>query len=390
MDFFDITGEHKSKWMQLPRIVVIGHRKIRDVGEVCRGLGLSGSALIVSGPKTSKIAGNAVSDTLRECGIETRIKIIADASMEEVKSTEKLAGEMGANFLLGVGGGKCIDIAKATSFALGMPFISAPTAASHDGITSSRASISGGDCESKIRKLANGTQENGTFPVPRIKDSCAFANGNTTSVEAHVPIAVVADTELISKAPYRLLASGCGDLISNYTAVRDWQLAYRLKNIEYSSYAAALSQMTAQMIIESADTIKEGLEESAWIVAKGLVSSGVAMSIAGSSFPASGSEHKFSHALDKIAPKPALHGEECGVGAIMMMYLHRGDWNLIRDTLKKVGTPVCASEIGIEIEYIIEALVHAHEIYPERYSILGNGITRKAAKNLIKITKIDE
>jgi len=358
MDFFDITGEHKSKWMQLPRIVVIGHRKIRDVGEVCRGLGLSGSALIVSGPKTSKIAGNAVSDTLRECGIETRIKIIADASMEEVKSTEKLAGEMGANFLLGVGGGKCIDIAKATSFALGMPFISAPTAASHDGITSSRASISGG--------------------------------GNTTSVEAHVPIAVVADTELISKAPYRLLASGCGDLISNYTAVRDWQLAYRLKNIEYSSYAAALSQMTAQMIIESADTIKEGLEESAWIVAKGLVSSGVAMSIAGSSFPASGSEHKFSHALDKIAPKPALHGEECGVGAIMMMYLHRGDWNLIRDTLKKVGTPVCASELGIEIEYIIEALVHAHEIYPERYSILGNGITRKAAKNLIKITKIDE
>ena len=364
-----MTGEHKSKWMQLPRIVVIGHRKIRDVGEVCKGLGLNGSALIVSGPKTSKIAGNAVSDTLEEYEIETRIKVIADASMEEVKRTEKLAGEMGANFLLGVGGGKCIDIAKATSFALGMPFISVPTAASHDGIASSRASISGGDCESKIRK---------------------FANGNTTSVEAHVPIAVVADTELISKAPYRLLASGCGDLISNYTAVKDWQLAYRLKNIEYSSYAAALSQMTAQMIIESADTIKEGLEESAWIVAKGLVSSGVAMSIAGSSFPASGSEHKFSHALDKIAPKPALHGEECGVGAIMMMYLHRGDWNSIRDTLKKVGTPVCASELGIEIEYIIEALVHAHEIYPERYSILGNGITRKAAKNLVKITKIDE
>lgn len=350
--------EHKSKWMQLPRIVVIGHRKIFDVGEVCRGLGLSGSALIVSGPKTSKIAGNAVSNILRECGIETRIKIIADASMEEVKSTEELADKMGANFLLGVGGGKCIDIAKATSFKLGMPFISVPTAASHDGIASSRASILGG--------------------------------GNTTSVEAHVPIAVVADTELISKAPYRLLASGCGDLISNYTAVKDWQLAYRLKNIEYSSYAAALSQMTAKMIIESADTIKEGLEESAWIVAKGLVSSGVAMSIAGSSFPASGSEHKFSHALDKIAPKPALHGEECGVGTIMIMYLHRGDWNLIRDTLKKIGAPVCASELGIEIEYIIEALVHAHEIYPERYSILGNGITRKAAKNLVKITKIDE
>ena len=45
------------------------------------------------------------------------------------------------------------------------------------------------------------------------------------------------------------------------------------------------------------------------VVTKALVSSGVAMSIAGSSRPASGGEHKFSHAIDRLAPGKALHGE---------------------------------------------------------------------------------
>lgn len=55
------------------------------------------------------------------------------------------------------------------------------------------------------------------------------------------------------------------------------------------------------------------------------------MCIAGSSRPTSGSEHMFSHALDVLHPGKALHGEQCGVGCIMMMNLHGGDWKAIRD-----------------------------------------------------------
>src|SRR5256886_17639739 len=90
-------------------------------------------------------------------------------------------------------------------------------------------------------------------------------------------------------------------------------------------------------------TINPRLEESAWFVCKALVSSGVAMSIAGSSRPASGSEHKFSHALDRIAKKPGLHGEQCGVGTIMMMYLHAGNWQEVRDALLaiEIGRASC-------------------------------------------------
>jgi len=361
MDFSNLViGEnvHKSKWMHLPRIVAIGHNKIYDIVDVCNELKLCGNALIICGPNTLDVAGILVKDLLEDNNIQSEIKTVDEASIEEVNNVKKIAKEINANFLIGVGGGKSIDIAKISSFELGKPFISIPTSASHDGIASSRSSLS--------------------------------REGEHVSIEANAPLAIIADTEIIYKAPYRLLAAGCGDLISNFTAVKDWQLANKLKNVEYSSYAAALSHMAAEIIVESASVIKQRLEESAWIVMKGLVSSSVAMSIAGSSYPASGSEHKFSHMLDKIAPKPALHGEQCGMGSIMMMYLHGGNWKLIRDALKTIGCPVSATEIEIDIEYIIDALINAHKIRPERYSILGNGITLDAAKKLVEITKVGE
>jgi len=147
--------------------------------------------------------------------------------------------------------------------------------------------------------------------------------------------------------------------------------------------------MTAKMTLESADAIKEGLIESAALVVKALISSGMAISIAGTSRPASGSEHKFSHALDIIAPKPALHGEQCGIGTIMMMYLHGGDWKFIRDTLKTIKAPTTAHEIGLDPEYIIEALIMAHKIRKDRYTILGDrGLTRDAAEELATATGI--
>ena len=135
--------------------------------------------------------------------------------------------------------------------------------------------------------------------------------------------------------------------------------------------------MSAKMITDNVDSIKPGLEESARLVVKTLFSSGMAISIAGSSRPASGSEHTFSHALDKILDKPCLHGEQCGVGTILMMYLYGGD------CLKAVGAPTSAKELGISDENVIDALTMAHTIRPERYTILGdNGISEDAAYEL--------
>ena len=242
-------------------------------------------------------------------------------SIEELERVEAYSDKI--DFLVGLGGGRPIDIAKQAGFNKNIPFISIPTAASHDGFGSARASIR--------------------------------RDGRKTSMQAIPPIAVVADTEIISKAPTRLLGAGVGDIISNQTAVLDWKLAGQ--KADYSEYAAALSEMAAELVENDIQKVASGKEEGVRLVVKALISSGVAMSIAGTSRPASGGEHKFSHWLDSNYDNPALHGEQCGLGSIVTMYLHGGDWKTIRVTLRAVDAPVNSRELGIDDGIILEALI---------------------------------
>ncbi len=342
--------------MELPRIVAVGSGVILELPEICAQLPLKRCGLIITGPHTDDVVGKAIFELLDDGGFQPETLVCSASKLEEVDRAERLAGEIGAGFLIGAGGGRSIDIAKLASMRVNIPFLSVPTAASHDGICSSQASLT--------------------------------VNGETVSLPAQSPLAIVADTKIISRAPARLLAAGCGDIISNYTAILDWQLAHRLRDEEFSEYASALSGMTAHMIVELAANIRPGLEESAKIVVKALISSGVAMSIAGSSRPASGSEHKFAHALNRIAPGRALHGELCGLGTIMMMYLHGGDWKMIKEALALVGAPTSAEEAGLDAESVIEALINAHKIRPERYTILDTGLNRIAAVKAAEATGI--
>jgi glycerol-1-phosphate dehydrogenase [NAD(P)+] len=90
-----------------------------------------------------------------------------------------------------------------------------------------------------------------------------------------------------------------------------------------------------------------------------------------------------------IAPKPALHGEQCGVGTIMCAYLHGANWPLIKDVLNKIGAPTTAKELGIDPDYVVEALTKAHSIRPERYTILGeSGLTKEAAFRVASVTGV--
>ena len=340
----------KSKWMQLPRDVVIGHDVLPELPAVCDDLHLGRSVLIVSGGQTKTIAGEKVR-TLLAKDYSVRTYIADTISPGIIREAENEAKDV--DFLIGVGGGRVIDTAKISAFNLDLPFISIPTAASHDGIASSRASIP--------------TSE------------------GSASLEAEPPVAIVADTGIIASAPHRLLAAGCADIISNYTAILDWELAHRLRGEPVSEYAVALSRMTAELLMKNAHVIKPHNEQSAWFVTRALVSSGVAMSIAGSSRPGSGSERKFGHALEQLAPGKALHGEACGIGTIIAMYLHGGDWKAIRDSLRHVGAPVTPKEIGIDDAVAVEALLMAKRIRPERFTILDMGLTEESAWELVKM-----
>jgi glycerol-1-phosphate dehydrogenase [NAD(P)+] len=180
-------------------------------------------------------------------------------------------------------------------------------------------------------------------------------------------------------------------VVAKYTAVRDWKLAHRIKNEYYGDYAAELALMSSRVVIKNASSIRAMSDSGVRTLVEALISCGVAMSIAGSSRPCSGAEHLFSHSLTMIAPKPALHGEQCGVGTIMCAYLHGANWQLIRDFLHKIDAPTTAKELQIEPEYILKALTMAHTIRPERYTILGeSGITQDAARKVATITGVIE
>ncbi len=349
-------GFDKFKNMELPRNIVVGKDALNKVGKTCDKLELRKNALIVCDQVTKKVAAERVADILAEKDYHVKTEEISEADQKTIDHIlSRITDETG--FLLGVGGGKPIDVAKYSSHLASIPFLSVPTASSHDGIASGRASIR--------------------------------RNGQKISVKAQTPLAMIADTSIIANAPDRLLASGCGDIIANATAVMDWKLARRLRNEEFSHYAANLSEMTSNLLIKNVGNIRPGLEESAWQVVKALVSSSVAMSIAGSSRPARGSEHKFSHALDQVAEEPALHGEQCGVGTIIMMYLHGGDWEIIKKSLQAVNAPTTARGLEVSEEEVIEALVRAPTIRPERYTILGDSkMNRDAAEECTKETGV--
>jgi len=348
----------KSTWIRLPRNVLVGHGVLEQTTAAIDDLHLSGRPLMVTSPTPKEVAGDRLYDQFADRGTDPAMVTVEEASFEAVQEVIDATEDVDAGYLLGVGGGKAIDIAKMAAEHHGVGFISVPTAASHDGIVSGRGSVAEGDTRH--------------------------------SVAAEPPLAVIADTEILADAPWRLTTAGCADIISNYTAVRDWQLAHRLKNVTYSEYAGALSEMTAEMLVQNANSVKQGLEESAWVVVKALVSSGVAMSIAGSSRPASGAEHLFSHKLDQLVPEAALHGHQVGVGSIMTEYLHsgeHGEWQNVRDALATIGAPTTAAELGIDEETVIEALTTCHEIR-DRYTILGDGMDERAAREAATMTGV--
>jgi len=358
----------KFKTMVFPREVLVGHNTTEQIKGMCRRITRSKNALIVVDKNTKRISGDKIAKILSGASYEINTIVISSPimkkdvhvawpTMKEVNSVVKAAEKYESEFLLGVGGGSVIDVTKLAAYELSQLFVSVPTSAAHDGMASPRASL-------KDKK--------GSISKPAVS-----------------PMAILADTGIISKAPYRMLASGCADVISNLSAVKDWELAHRLKNEEFSTFAASLSETSSKLLLYKAEDIRSGFEEAVWQAVKCMITSGVAMSVADTTRPASGSEHMFSHVLDRIAPGKALHGEQCGVGAIMMMYLHGEDWEEIRTFLKTIGAPTTAKELGIPKKKIIEALMNAQKIRPERYTILGEqGLTYDAAKKLAKITGV--
>ncbi|MET1125045.1 MAG: sn-glycerol-1-phosphate dehydrogenase [Archaeoglobaceae archaeon] len=322
--------------VSLPFTVIISEGARRKIPEV---LDVSSVALL-----TDEIVYEIVAAEIEknlECDV-TRF-FVERASMDEAKKIilQLVYGDVEA--IIGVGGGKVLDVAKVVSTELNVPFVSVPTTASHDGIAS---------------------------PVASFKE-----NGKPVSITTNPPLAVFADIEVIKRCPIRLIRSGYGDLISNVSAVKDWQIAAEKVGESYNEVAASIALMPAELMLSKVEGLNLRLVPHLTMLVRGLVMSGVAIAIVGSSRPVSGAEHKFSHALDYLGYGRGLHGEQVALGTIIMEYFHEkaygvGDWEMIRNSLEKVRAPTTAREIGLTREQVIEALMYAKRIRRKRYTIL--------------------
>ena len=345
----------QSHTMELPRLIVIGEKNIDEFGEFLHTLNKPKRVSLITGIHVKKLLRTQIERSLKRKKIECAWHVSADNEVRTLNKIEKDVKKDHSDLVAGIGGGRSVDTAKMVAFNLNIPFVSVPTAASHDGMAS---------------------------PFVSVKSS------KPHSIVATAPLGVFVDVDIIKRAPAKLLASGCGDLIANIIAVKDWQLGHEKTGEYYGMYSAELALLSAKIIFENSKKFaKKGLD--ARVIVEALISAGVASCIAGSSRPCSGAEHLFSHALDKIAPGKGLHGEKCGIGSIMMAKLQGQDWKKVARTLKEIGAPINAKQIGLKEEEVANALIIAQDLRPERYTILKEvKITKRSALKLARDTKI--
>lgn len=344
--------------MELPRKILVGDNVISELGNFITDINNRISSVIIISGETVR---NKIEDDIKKSFEKSRIRnywfIRKDASFETVSRIKIEIEELEPDIILGIGGGKSVDVGKMIAYGIRKSFISIPTSASHDGISSPFVSLKG--------------------------------SNKPHSIKVNTPIGILADTKLISEAPTRLLSSGCGDLIGKLTAVKDWELARDDNNEYFGAYSAYLAKLSADIIMNKSKELLLN-EYGVRTIIEALISAGVAAGIAGSSRPCSGSEHLFSHALEYITDgNCGLHGERVGIGTIIMSKLYGMDFERIISVLENVKAPVKANQINLSEKDIVQSLLIAQDLRPERYTILSKTkLDKKSAYELAKSAKV--
>ncbi|GAA3009169.1 iron-containing alcohol dehydrogenase family protein [Streptomyces fulvorobeus] len=265
--------------------------------------------------------------------------VVSDGTIDSaVKLADGIKGKR-YDAVVGLGGGKILDVTKYAAARVGLPMVAVATNLSHDGICS------------PVSTLDNDNGR-GSYGVP-------------------TPIAMVIDLDVIRAAPARFVRSGIGDAISNISAIADWELSRQVTGEAVDGLAAAMARTAGEAVLRHPGGV--GDDEFLTVLAEGLVLSGIAMSISGDTRPSSGACHEISHAFDLLFPKRAAsHGEQVGLGAAFAMHLRGAleQSGLFADALRRHGLPVLPGEIGFSAAEFVQAVEYAPQTRPGRFTIL--------------------
>jgi glycerol-1-phosphate dehydrogenase [NAD(P)+] len=242
-----------------------------------------------------------------------------------------------ATAVVGLGGGKALDVAKYVAFLAKKPYFAVPTSLSNDGFCSPQASL--------------------------------MIDGKRRSLPAAMPFGVAIDTAVCAAAPRNLTLSGVGDLAAKFTAIRDWKLAFHQTGEPVNDFAALLSDGTVHAFMGRPHLDAEGMR----LLGTSLLLNGIAMEVCGSSRPASGSEHLISHALDELSRRPRLHGLQVGVATYLISLLQRNESEEIAELFDRTGFWDAIEGDRFCRNEWIEAVRRAPTIKPGYFTILSTG-----------------
>ena len=149
------------------------------------------------------------------------------------------------------------------------------------------------------------------------------ANGFKFSYDAKSPEVIIGDTKILAAAPRELKSAGFGDMVAKYIGLIDWQISTLLSGEYYCEKIAALTRDAIDELMSLAHKVTVEDEFTAGKIFEALLKTGVGMSFAQSSRPASGSEHIISHLMECVELRdniiPNLHGEDVGVCTLEML-----------------------------------------------------------------------
>jgi glycerol-1-phosphate dehydrogenase [NAD(P)+] len=168
-----------------------------------------------------------------------------------------------------------------------------------------------------------------------------------------------------------MLLSGIGDLVSNLTAISDWKLAFHEAHEPVNDFAVLIARSAAENLLRFPEQ-KPQSEAFTAMLAGALVMSGVAMEIAGTSRPASGSEHLISHAYDGLATRPSLHGIQVGVATLAIAWLQGLYYEEIQRVLQETGFCDWVRRHPLEREAFLAAVAAAPGIKEGFHTVLSD------------------
>ncbi|MFH0818664.1 MAG: iron-containing alcohol dehydrogenase family protein [Patescibacteria group bacterium] len=325
---------------QVPLFIKIEKNIINDIKNI-----LIEENLIANNPLIliSKTVKNLENINLNSLCQPQNILISNDSS---ITAAEKIKDQILTNAhdaIIAIGGGQVLDVGKYAATKANVNYISVPTSPSHDGIAS---------------------------PIAVLTDG----NNLKQSMGVNMPTGIIVDLDIIKKAPLKNIQAGTGDLLSNFSALADWKLAHMEKQEKIDDFAMSLAYSAADLIYGNVDddyNINIYSDKFLLTLINGLVLSGIAMHISGNSRPCSGAEHKISHAIDKLFPNTAMHGEQVALGIIITEKLRNSAYyNNYKKLFKNLSLPTHYQDINLTHSQMIEVLKFAPQTRPDRYTIL--------------------